>query len=131
MLAQCEDFLKAFHKKLCVDPEIFDEILNQIIDHPIFHSQSAVNLQLPVAVQLAIFLNHAGPTVMQFLFQMLHYGQEWVRAQLSTVPTESLLHCWTNMTLLLIFHPIQILLTTKMPKNMLVVLLASSGVMAG
>lgn len=35
------------------------------------------------------------------------------------------------MTLLLIFHPIQILLTTKMPKNMLVVLLASSGVMAG
>ena len=55
--AQCEDCPKAFHKKIQVDPDIFDDILDQIINHPIFHSQPPVNFQLPVAVQLAIFLN--------------------------------------------------------------------------
>ncbi|KIK75552.1 hypothetical protein PAXRUDRAFT_172513 [Paxillus rubicundulus Ve08.2h10] len=48
-----------FQKKLCVDPLIFDNILDQISDHPIFQNQSN-NKQLPVAIQLAIFLNCAG-----------------------------------------------------------------------
>ncbi|KAF9233516.1 hypothetical protein BU15DRAFT_80010 [Melanogaster broomeanus] len=45
-----------FRKKLRVDPVIFDDILDQISDHPIFQYQSN-NKQLPIAIQLAIFLN--------------------------------------------------------------------------
>jgi len=48
-----------FCKKLRVDPAVFNCILDHISDHPIFQSRSN-NLQLPVAVQLAIFLNRAG-----------------------------------------------------------------------
>ncbi|KAG2060974.1 hypothetical protein BDR06DRAFT_979248 [Suillus hirtellus] len=48
-----------FQKKLCVPPETFDDILNQISNHHVFHNQSN-NPQLPVAVQLAIFLNRVG-----------------------------------------------------------------------
>ncbi|KIK79634.1 hypothetical protein PAXRUDRAFT_40505, partial [Paxillus rubicundulus Ve08.2h10] len=42
-----------FQKKLWVDPDIFDGILNQISDHPIF-SSALLNYQL------VIFLNRAG-----------------------------------------------------------------------
>ncbi|KIK98292.1 hypothetical protein PAXRUDRAFT_134508 [Paxillus rubicundulus Ve08.2h10] len=60
VLAQCgKECPKLFHKKIRVNPEIFDNILDQLSDHPIFQSKSN-NPQLPVAVQLAIFLNHAG-----------------------------------------------------------------------
>ncbi|KAG2053162.1 hypothetical protein BDR06DRAFT_856305, partial [Suillus hirtellus] len=45
-----------FCRKLCVDPEIFNDILNLISGHPIFHNNSN-NLQLPISIQLAIFLN--------------------------------------------------------------------------
>ena len=38
-----------FRKKLWVDPEIFDEILNRISNHPIFQSRSN-NPQLPVVI---------------------------------------------------------------------------------
>ena len=48
-----------FWQKLRVEPEIFDDILDLISDHPIFHNNSH-NPQLPVSIQLAIFLNHAG-----------------------------------------------------------------------
>ena len=48
-----------FRKKLRVNPEIFDDILDQISDHPIFTNQSN-NPQLPAAIQLGIFLNRAG-----------------------------------------------------------------------
>jgi hypothetical protein len=48
-----------FRKKLRVNPAIFDDILDQISDHPIFTNRSN-NPQLPVAIQLAIFLNRAG-----------------------------------------------------------------------
>jgi hypothetical protein len=48
-----------FRQKLRIDPEIFDDILDLISGHPIFHNQSN-NPQLPVAIQLAIFLNRAG-----------------------------------------------------------------------
>ena len=42
-----------------MDPLIFDHIVNQIREHEIFDSHGN-NLQLPVSVQLAVFLNHAG-----------------------------------------------------------------------
>ncbi|KAG2071486.1 hypothetical protein BDR04DRAFT_1194035, partial [Suillus decipiens] len=48
-----------FCKKLCINPDIFDDILDQISRHAIFINHSN-NMQLPVAVQLAIFLNHIG-----------------------------------------------------------------------
>ncbi|KIJ13924.1 hypothetical protein PAXINDRAFT_80094 [Paxillus involutus ATCC 200175] len=48
-----------FHKKLHVDPQVFDCILGQISNHPIFLSHGN-RPQLPVAIQLAIFLNRAG-----------------------------------------------------------------------
>ena len=48
-----------FCKKLCVEPAIFDCIIDKIHQNIIFHSGSN-NLQLPVSIQLAIFLNHAG-----------------------------------------------------------------------
>lgn len=48
-----------FRKKLRMMPEIFDCILDQISPHAIFQSNSQ-NRQLPVALQLAIFLFRAG-----------------------------------------------------------------------
>ncbi|KAG2752546.1 hypothetical protein P692DRAFT_201673833, partial [Suillus brevipes Sb2] len=48
-----------FRHKLRVDPDIFDNILDLISGHHIFHNNSN-NSQLPVAIQLAIFLNRAG-----------------------------------------------------------------------
>jgi hypothetical protein len=48
-----------FRQKLRVDPEIFDDILDHISNHPIFQNQSN-NPQLPVSIQLAIFMNRAG-----------------------------------------------------------------------
>jgi len=70
-----------FHKKLRVDPEVFDCILDQISGHPIFLSRGN-QPQLPVAIQLAIFLNHAG-----------HYGNaispedvaQWARVSMGSV----------------------------------------------
>jgi hypothetical protein len=62
-LALLDDFADSrphlFRKKLRVNPEIFDDILDQISGHHIFTNQSN-NPQLPVALQLAIFLNRAG-----------------------------------------------------------------------
>ena len=48
-----------FRQKLRVDPIIFDDILDQISDHHIFYNRSN-NPQLPISIQLAIFLNRAG-----------------------------------------------------------------------
>ena len=48
-----------FRTRLRVEPRIFDRILDQISDHDIFQSRSN-NPQLPVAIQLAIFLKRAG-----------------------------------------------------------------------
>ncbi|KAG2067556.1 hypothetical protein BDR04DRAFT_1027070, partial [Suillus decipiens] len=42
-----------------VYPEVFDDILDCISDSPIFKNNSN-NHQLPIALQLAIFLSHAG-----------------------------------------------------------------------
>ncbi|KAG2112050.1 uncharacterized protein F5147DRAFT_771609 [Suillus discolor] len=38
-----------FQQKLCVNPEIFDNILDHISDHPIFQNQSN-NPQLPISI---------------------------------------------------------------------------------
>ncbi|KAG2344980.1 hypothetical protein BDR05DRAFT_975204 [Suillus weaverae] len=70
-----------FHHKLHVNPEIFDNILDLISGHPIFHNNSN-NSQLPIAIQLAIFLNRAG-----------HYGNsislvdvsQWAGASVGSV----------------------------------------------
>ncbi|KAG1728035.1 uncharacterized protein EDB91DRAFT_1253620 [Suillus paluster] len=48
-----------FRQKLQVNPEIFDDILDHISSHPIFQNGSN-NPQLPISIQLAIFLNWAG-----------------------------------------------------------------------
>ncbi|KIK13121.1 hypothetical protein PISMIDRAFT_18220 [Pisolithus microcarpus 441] len=47
-----------FQKKLRVNLEVFDDILDQISGHPVFQNQSN-NKQLPVSIQLAIFLYRA------------------------------------------------------------------------
>ncbi|KAF8225155.1 hypothetical protein L208DRAFT_1307587 [Tricholoma matsutake] len=45
--------------KLWVEPETFDALVNQIEEHPIFYNNSNCP-QLPVHLQLSIFLFHAG-----------------------------------------------------------------------
>ena len=70
-----------FHKKVRVNPEIFDCILDKISTSPVFTSKSN-NLQLPITIQLAIFLNRAG-----------HYGNaatpediaEWAGVSIGSV----------------------------------------------
>jgi hypothetical protein len=67
--------------KLRVDPEVFVRLVNKIIHHPVFYNNSN-NQQLPVPVQLAIFLNAAG-----------HYGNaataadmgDWAGVSVGTV----------------------------------------------
>lgn len=70
-----------FRRKLRVDPPVFTELVNRIINHPIFYNNSN-NPQLPVPVQLAMFLNSVG-----------HYGNaattedisEWAGVSIGTV----------------------------------------------
>ncbi|KIK12270.1 hypothetical protein PISMIDRAFT_18857 [Pisolithus microcarpus 441] len=73
-----------FRKKLHVSPDTFNFILDSISGHPIFQNNSP-NRQLPVALQLAIFLNHTG-----------HYGNaispEDVR-QWAGVSVRSVINC--------------------------------------
>ena len=47
---------KKFQQKLHIGPEVFNNIIDHIRDHPVFHNQSN-NKQLPVDKQLVIFLN--------------------------------------------------------------------------
>ncbi|KIM50592.1 hypothetical protein SCLCIDRAFT_145082 [Scleroderma citrinum Foug A] len=53
------DDLKNFCHKLQVHPDVFTSLVKRIQDHPIF-SNNSNNPQLPVSVQLAIFLNGVG-----------------------------------------------------------------------
>ena len=48
-----------FRHKLRVEPQTFDSLVNRIANHPIFHNNSN-NSQLPVYIQLSIFLFRAG-----------------------------------------------------------------------
>lgn len=81
-----------FHKKVRVDPPVFDCILNQISDNPIFNSGSN-NPQLPIAIQLVIFLNRAS-----------HYGNAVTLEDMSQwagVSIGSVMNC-TNQVMLAI-----------------------------
>jgi hypothetical protein len=84
-----------FRKKLHVDPVVFDCIVNKICEHEIFNSGSN-NLQLPVSIQLAIFLNRAG-----------HYGNaispEDV-AQWAEVSVGSVVNCTHRIMIALLSH---------------------------
>ena len=70
-----------FQRKLRISPSVFDALVKCIEDHPIFYNSSN-NAQLPVPIQLAIFLNAVG-----------HYGNaatqedqvEWVGVSVRTV----------------------------------------------
>ena len=72
---------RLFRHKLRVLYDVFVKIVSLIQDHHIFHNNSN-NLQLPVQIQLAIFLNAAG-----------HYGNaatsqdmaEWAGVSIGTV----------------------------------------------
>ncbi|KIK15008.1 hypothetical protein PISMIDRAFT_115934 [Pisolithus microcarpus 441] len=79
-----------FRKKLHVNPDTFNFILDRISGHLIFQNNSP-NRQLPVALQLAIFLNRAG-----------HYGNaispEDVR-QWAGVSVGSVINC-TNCVMI-------------------------------
>jgi hypothetical protein len=82
-----------FRQKLRVNPEIFDDILDQISGHPIFHNQSN-NPQLPVSIQLAIFLNCAG-----------HYGNAILLedvAQWAGVSVGSVVNCTNRVMVALL-----------------------------
>ncbi|KAG2148680.1 uncharacterized protein EDB93DRAFT_1084885 [Suillus bovinus] len=46
-------------KVVCVEANVFDELTRLIQEYPIFYNHLN-NLQLPVAVQLTIFLNGIG-----------------------------------------------------------------------
>ena len=70
-----------FCKKLHIYPVVFNDILQEISDHPIFQNWSN-NRQMPISIQLAIFLYHAG-----------HYGNtcspdnvaQWAGVSVGTV----------------------------------------------
>ncbi|KAG2072896.1 hypothetical protein BDR04DRAFT_974103, partial [Suillus decipiens] len=70
-----------FQCKLCIDADVFAKITNLIQRHPIFHNNLS-NPQLPVAVQLAVFLNGIG-----------HYGNaattedisDWAGVSIGTI----------------------------------------------
>ncbi|KAG2751392.1 hypothetical protein P692DRAFT_201838976 [Suillus brevipes Sb2] len=82
-----------FRQKLRVNSEIFDDILNQISGHPIFQNNSN-NPQLPVSIQLAIFLNHAG-----------HYGNAITVedvAQWAGVSVGSVVNCTNHVMVALL-----------------------------
>ncbi|KAG2062475.1 hypothetical protein BDR04DRAFT_1040320, partial [Suillus decipiens] len=48
-----------FRHKLHIDADVFAELMNLIQGHPIFHN-NLNNSQLPITVQLAVFLNGIG-----------------------------------------------------------------------
>ena len=82
-------------KKLRVDPAVFDCIVDRIHEHPIFHSRGP-NLQLPVSVQLAIFLNRAG-----------HYGNAISPEDVSQwagVSVGSVINCTHHVMVALLGH---------------------------
>lgn len=54
-----EDHVDLFRQKMRVNPAVFDAILDQISGHPVFQNNSN-NHQLPIAIQLAVFLNRVG-----------------------------------------------------------------------
>jgi len=84
-----------FCRKLCVVPEVFVGIIQCIEGHPVFMNASN-NPQLPVPIQLAIFLNAAG-----------HYGNasttedlaEWAGVSIGTV-----YNCFRHVMITILQH---------------------------
>lgn len=84
-----------FRRKLRVDPQVFDKLIERIQDHPIFQNNSN-NSQLPVAVQLALFLNGVG-----------HYGNaattedvaDWAGVSVGTV-----YNCYKRVMIAILQH---------------------------
>ncbi|KAF9226190.1 hypothetical protein BS17DRAFT_698696, partial [Gyrodon lividus] len=74
---------------LRVNPKIFNDVLDQISDHPIFSSGGSQNCQLPIPIQLAICLNYVG-----------HYGNaispEYV-AQWAGVSVGAVINCTNHV----------------------------------
>ena len=84
-----------FRKKLRVDWPIFDRIVDKIREHEIFNSGSN-NLQLPVSIQLAVFLNRAG-----------HYGNAISPEDVSQwagVSVGSVINCTHRVMVSLLSH---------------------------
>ena len=82
-----------FRQKVCVHPDVFDCILDQISDNAVFKSRLN-HLQIPVAIQLAIFLNCAG-----------HYGNTISTedvAQWAGISTGSVINCTNRVMLALL-----------------------------
>ncbi|KAG2155201.1 uncharacterized protein EDB93DRAFT_1058463, partial [Suillus bovinus] len=84
-----------FRCKLHVDPPTFVHLVNIIINHPIFQNNSN-NPQLPVPVQLVIFLNSAG-----------HYGNAATTediAEWAGVSTGTVYNCHRRVMITLLQH---------------------------
>ncbi|KIK12238.1 hypothetical protein PISMIDRAFT_78366, partial [Pisolithus microcarpus 441] len=89
------DHPHVFQCKLRVFPDVFSSIVDKIEAHPIFHNNSN-NPQLPVPIQLAIFLNAAG-----------HYGNaatsqdmaEWAGVSVGTVH-----NCYKQVMVAILHH---------------------------
>ena len=89
------DDLHKFRRKLRVDPDVFTALVNKIIDHPIF-SNNSNNPQLPIPVQLSVFLNGVG-----------HYGNsasiediaEWAGVSVGTV-----YNCYRRVMVAILHH---------------------------
>jgi hypothetical protein len=54
-----EGNLDQYRHKVCVDPSMFDSLVEKIREHPIFHNNSNVP-QAPISTQLTIFLYRTG-----------------------------------------------------------------------
>jgi hypothetical protein len=84
-----------FRRKLRVEPLTFDSLVTQIEDHPVFHNNSN-NSQLPVHIQLGIFLFRAG-----------HYGNASSpedAAQWSGVSVGAVEKCTDRVIIALLSH---------------------------
>lgn len=84
-----------FRRKLRVDLPVFEHLVNTILAHPVFHNNSN-NPQLPVPMQLAIFLNSAG-----------HYGNAATTediAEWAGVLTGTVYNCHRRVMIALLQH---------------------------
>ena len=89
------DHPEKFRRKLRVDCDVFVELVNRISDHPIFYNASN-NPQLPVPIQLAIFLNGIG-----------HYGNAATSedvAEWAGVSTGTVYNCYRRVMIAILQH---------------------------
>ncbi|KAG2072948.1 hypothetical protein BDR04DRAFT_1011972 [Suillus decipiens] len=92
---QALDHPEKFCCKLHIDLPVFEHLVNTIIAHPVFHN-SLNNPQLPVPIQLAIFLNSTG-----------HYGNAVTTediAEWAGVSTGTVYNCYQHVMITLLQH---------------------------